>query len=266
MKISLIQMDIQLGQKQANLEHAAALMHEALASQPDLIVLPELFGSGYAYAKLAEMAEVEGDMTLSWLKEIARRAGIHVVAGSVVEKDKGRYYNTSYALGRKGEILAKYRKVHLFCPVGEDKHFTPGSEPVAFSTEFGQVGILICFDVRFPELSSALARSGCRLLVVPAEFPAIRQEAWRILLQARAVENQIFVAGVNRVGRSEEADYSGHSMVVGPSGEILSEGSEDEEVITVELDFSRIDMARANFDCLKERRPEVYGKNVNPAS
>jgi predicted amidohydrolase len=255
--------------KARNLATADRLTREAAARGAELIVLPEkwsLIGTTEAMAAGAE--QLDGP-AISWARDVARELGIELVAGSIVEREPGtdRCFNTSVHVGPDGEIQAVYRKIHLFdVEVGgtayrESELEDPGEEIVVTQTADGlQLGLSVCYDLRFPELYRILAVRGARVLAVPAAFtlPTTRDH-WATLVRARAIENQAFVVAANQIGRHPpDHESGGRSLIVDPWGVVLAQGADEETVIVAELDLERQDEIRAKLPSLANRRPETY--------
>ncbi len=259
MNVALIQMDIALGDVAANQKKALAMIEKGLRAGAKIFVLPEMWTTGYKLGEIDKLGEPDNGPSIQLLKAVAKQNKVEIIAGSIAEKDGGKVYNTSYAIGRDGSVLAKYRKIHLSGLANEEKYINAGNCKSIFDLSFGKAGLIICYDVRFTELPRALALSGCQALFVPAEWPAVRGKHWLALNIARAIENQMFVIAVNRVGRDESDVFFGHSLVINPWGEVLAEGSEDqEEVITVDVDFAAIADIRKRIPIFADRRPQYY--------
>lgn len=264
MKLALLQMDVTLGRPEANLAKASSLIEEAVEQKPDVIILPEMWNTGYDLEHLEKTADRDGEPCARAIGRLARKYNVNIVAGSVADITAGntgsadKTGNTSYIFNRAGEEIARYSKVHLFGLMKEGKYLTRGNVRASFYLDQVCCGTIICYDLRFPELTRALALDGIRILFVPAQWPNPRMYPWRALLVARAIENQMFVVGVNRVGREDKTEFFGHSMVVGPQGEVLAEGSEREEIIYAEIDPHETDKIRRYMTCYKDRAPQVY--------
>ncbi|GAG06544.1 unnamed protein product, partial [marine sediment metagenome] len=237
-QISLIQMDIKFGEKQENLKKAELLIKKAFSQAipkiHQIICLPELFSTGYDLDNVQKHAEhVPGGETTTFLQQMAKFFSTVVVA-SFIETEGENYYNTAVVIDENGVFLGKYRKIHLFPPMNEPEVFSIGgflNDNLSFRTKSGNLGLLICYDLRFPELSRRITLGGSPdVLLYLAEFPHPKYEVWTRLLQARAIENQLFVCGVNRVGSDPHFQYFGHSVIYDPGGNILVEGADREEV------------------------------------
>lgn len=219
----------------------------------DLVVLPELWPQrGFAYTEWADLAEPEEGPTVRLLGEVAAELGSRVLAGSHIERDEtGRLFNTAVLLGSDGEVVARYRKIHLFgFGEGEPKLLSPGSDLVTC----GPFGLATCYDLRFPEMFRRLLDAGTEVALIPSAWPAKRVEHWRLLARARAVENQMYVVACNTAGTHAGVPMGGHSMVVDPWGTVLAEAGEDEEVLRADLDLGFVAETRDRFPVLADRR------------
>lgn len=260
--IALIQAHIELGDTKANLRRMLSGMEKAVIAdrKPDVIVLPEMWNTGYALDRIEELADPDGEETKRKLGEFARAHNVHVVGGSIAENVDGRIYNTMLVVNRNGETTAKYSKMHLFRLMDEEKFLHAGDSAVTFDLDGLTAGASICYDIRFPELSRTLALSGAKALFVPAEWPHPRLHHWRTLLMARAIENQMYVIACNRVGQSDGTSFFGHSMIIDPWGDIVAEGGEEETIITGTLDTGLPDEVRGRIPVFEDRRPQLYFK------
>ena len=254
-----------------NLEAADRLTRAAAADGAELVVLPErldLRGSARDYAAGAET--LEQGRPIAWARETARELGIDLVAGSIAERREGhdRVANTSVHVGPDGHVKAVYRKIHMFdvevdgVEYRESEHSEPADEIVLSETADGlQLGLTICYDLRFPELYRILALRGARVVTVPANFTRVTGEAhWEVLLRARAIENQVFVIapGQGR-GPGSEGDSYGNSMIVDPWGEVLARaGGEGEDFVAADLDLGRQDEIREKLPSLANRVAGAY--------
>lgn len=259
MKIALLQMDVKLGAVKANRDKAVTMMQQAVAGGAKLIVLPELWTTGYRLDLIHELAETADGPTVKMLRTFAAEHGVEILAGSIAEKNDGRVYNSSYAISADGALISHYRKIHLIGLMQEDQFIAPGQKRGEVQFSFGKAGLIICYDLRFTELSRALALAGCQTLFVPAEWPTVRGRHWTALNIARAIENQMFVIAVNRVGSDDKNVFYGHSMVVDPWGDVLAEATEtEEEVILVDVNFGSVAEIRERIPVFRDRRPLLY--------
>lgn len=249
-----VQFDIRLGDIDANLSYVLPEIKRLSKEGARLIVLPEMWSTGYAWRKLGKLSE----RTPEILRELKKAAGKGtVIIGSIPEKDGEEIYNTAYVID-SGKVTGRYRKIHLFSPMKEDYFLKAGNEPLLCNTSVGKIGVLICYDVRFPELARKLTLEGAEILVVPAEWPHPRLDHWRTLLKARAIENQLFVLAANRCGKQGMVRFCGNSMIINPWGEVIAEADEEERIITAEIDLSLVAKYREDMPALRDRREEVY--------
>jgi len=241
-----IQFDVILGGWQDNLATVRRTLSELNPSPKSLLVLPELWATGFAYDRLAELALATPDL-LSAMQQEAKRYQI-LIAGSLLEHDPKAnvFYNTLYLCGPQG-ICGSYRKQQLFAPMAEDQHFQPGDNPQPIMTELGPMACLVCFDLRFPELAQHQVGLGANLIVVSAQWPASRSEHWRTLLTARAIENQAFVVAANRCGTTGGTSFAGASAVIDPNGQILLEASDQPQTGLARLDPTQLSSVRERF-------------------
>ncbi|MFA5104763.1 MAG: carbon-nitrogen family hydrolase [Candidatus Margulisiibacteriota bacterium] len=256
--VSLIQMDIKTAHVEENLLTASKLIEKAIKRQSNYIVLPEMWATGFAYENLSSIAKNYFDEIISFMTGHAKEAKAYIVGGSIPESESGNTYNTSLIISPAGKIIGKFRKVHAFSPYGEDRHFAGGKYSKPVETDHAKIGAVICYDLRFPELTRKLSLDGMEILFLPAQFPFIREQHWEILLQARAIENAIFACGCNRTGTDRKHEYKGGSMIVSPWGKILEKGSDKEETITADIDLKKISEAREIIPIYKDRKPEAY--------
>lgn len=256
--VALVQIDVALGQPEANRGKVRRLV-EGLPPT-DVAVLPELWTTGYALESISALAEPEDGPTVGLMGRLARERGVNLVAGSLATAVGGRCFNQAYAFDRYGGVAATFRKVHLFRPMGEDGSFAPGEGFAPFTLDGVTCGLLICYDLRFPEAARSLALAGARVLFVPAQWPLARLEHWRALLIARAIENQCFAIAVNAVGTRRGEVFAGHSMVVDPWGRVLAEADAGEGVTMATVDLEQVERVRAAIPALSDRVPGAYLK------
>lgn len=260
LRVSLLQMGIAEGRVEDNFRNAQRLVRKAMSdpAKPDLIVLPEMWNTGYALERIGELADYQGRRTRMAIGALCREYGVMAAAGSVAERSDKGVCNTSYAIGRDGRAMGDYSKLHLFGLMNEDAALAAGGalQPVDFQGL--KAGILICYDIRFPEAARSLALLGARLLIVPAQWPRPRLHHWRTLLMARAIENQLFVIGCNRVGEGDSHSFFGHSMIIDPWGQVLAEAGEEEEIVSASLNLEQVEEVRAAMPVFKDRRPALY--------
>lgn len=240
-----------------NMDAVRDMLAQYKREKPDFLLLPEIFTCPYDNSQFPLFAQEDGDSVYCFLAELARTNHFYVIGGSVPERDEeGKIYNTSYVFDRKGELIGKHRKVHLFdidVPGGqyfkESDVLSPGKEMTVFDTEYGRMGICICFDIRFPDLFLQMRRAGVRMVFVPAAFNMTTGPAhWQTLFRSRALDQQIFMAGCSPA-RDETASYIayGHSIVTDPWGRILRELDEKEGILDIELDLAETDRIRTQI-------------------
>lgn len=241
-----IQFDVVLGAWQDNLATVRRCLNELHPAPKSLLVLPELWATGFAYDRLAELATVSHEILLA-LQHEAKRYQI-ILAGSLIEHDSqaNLFFNTLYLCGPSG-ICGSYRKQQLFAPMAEELYFHPGDNPQPIATELGPMACLICFDLRFPDLAQQQVGRGANLIVVSAQWPASRREHWRTLLQARAIENQAFVVAANRCGTTADTTFAGVSAIIDPNGRILLEAGDTPQTSLVPLDHTLLSETRGKF-------------------
>ncbi|GCF92990.1 hydrolase [Enterococcus florum] len=259
MKITLIQMDICYGEPEKNFARVERLIKQMVLAKDQLVILPEMWNTGYDLTRLSEIADENGRRTRTLLSKLAQDCEIYLLGGSVAVKQEKDYRNTCFLCGPSGEHLGRYDKVHLFRLMQEEQYLIAGDQGVTIQMGDFKVSPMICYDLRFPEwFRRQVSKTGTDLFVVPAQWPIQRLAAWRKLLQARAIENQSYVVGVNRAGEDPANRFAGHSLVIDPFGEILLELGEQEETGTIEIDPARVAEARQAMPVFEDRRTELY--------
>ena len=259
MKISCLQMDMQLGCVEENFAHAEKLIAEAMQAKPDVLVLPETWNTGFfPKENLADLCCKDGDMVKSRIGALAKKYQVNIVAGSVSNVRDGKIYNTAMIFDRDGACIGSYDKTHLFTPMGEDNYYTPGDHLCRFELDGAKCAIIICYDVRFTELVRTLALQGLDMLFVVSQWPNIRIPHLRTLTLARAIENQMFVACCNSCGTAGETVYGGTSAIIDPWGETLALAGEKEEIITADCDLQILEKIRGSVPVFRDRRPQLY--------
>jgi len=261
LKIGIIQMDIKLGSPDANYKKVTTLTEEIMQQKekPEVIVLPELWTTGYAFNQIKELALVEGKESAGFLGKLSKQYGVWFVGGSIIASTSKGYVNRAQVINPNGELIVIYDKVHLFGLMNEDKYFVNGEKINIFNLNGITSSCVICYDIRFCELIRKIALSKVKLLFVTAEWPHPRLDHWRTLLIARAIENQMYVVACNRVGKSGKNIFFGHSMVINPWGEILGELiKEKEDFLIIDIDLSIVEEVRNKIPVFNDRRPEVY--------
>jgi len=247
-----LQFDIAWENKAANFATVRRLVTAARPEPGSLVILPEMFATGFSMNADA-IAEPYGGVTEQFLANIAKEFGISLMAGAVMRGRDGRPRNKCLVFSPAGELKAFYTKMRLFTPGGESKHYTAGEKIIAFSCDDCVVTPFVCYDLRFPELfRRAMVEHNPELFVIIANFPQKRIRHWLRLLQARAVENQAYVVGINRIGSDPIQSYPGHSLIVDPEGEVVVDGGESETVIRAELNFPMLRQYRQKLPFLSD--------------
>ena len=255
MNIACCQLDIAWVDKPVNYRRVEAMVAGAAIPQGTLLLLPEMFATGFTMSAEA-VAEPDDGPTAQFLSGLARRNGIYVQAGLVIAGgDAGRPQNVAAIFDPSGQRVAQYAKIHLFSYAGEPASYRPGDAPLVVPVQEAILAPVICYDLRFPELFRAVVQLGAELITVIACWPEARQSHWLALLQARAIENQCYVAAVNRCGREPFGlTYSGRSQIIDPRGEVLADAGTGETVIQASADFDGLRAYRASFPALGDIR------------
>ncbi|WP_448807602.1 carbon-nitrogen family hydrolase [Aminobacterium colombiense] len=260
LRVGVLQLDIALGDEKKNRENIERWMSQAYVPSdvPTAIVVPELWNTGYALERASELADTEGKRTAAFLGNLAKKYGVWFVGGSVLVSTKEGHTNRAQAINPQGELVAWYDKVHLFRLMDEDKYLLSGKKDCLFDLEGIKAGCVICYDIRFCEWLRTYALRGTEVLFVSAEWPSSRVAHWKTLLRARAIENQMYVVACNRCGTTGNTHFAGGSMVIGPKGEVLFEGSEGEEAGFVTLNLEAVSEIRKFITVFNDRVPEIY--------
>lgn len=254
MKIALIQMNMDWENKKTNLLKTEKFFRKAARECCDILVLPEMFNTGFSM-NTPVTAENETGETFQFLSGLAKGCAVNVIAGLAI-KPTGRNKATNQAvvIGRNGSLIARYTKIHPFSPAGENIHFSAGTKQVVFKIEDISAAVFICYDLRFPEIFRAIAKS-VHLIFVVANWPASRKDHWETLLKARAIENQCFIIGVNRTGKDGNGiRYPGASHVFDPFGNDICAGNSKEQFIACEIDPGMVTEVRSRFPFLADMR------------
>ena len=255
-KAGIVQFDVRPGNIESNLSSALKGIDQLGALNAKIALLPEMWSCGFDNKNLSKHAE-KTDNIIDELTRTASRYNM-IIAGSLPESSGNDIFNTMYLIdGGKG-VINTYRKIHLFSHAKENKYFCAGNRAVVCETSAGPVGLMLCYDIRFPELCRTLTLSGALLVLTSAQWPLERIAHWDILLRARAIENQIFMVAANRCGMENSIEYGGHSLLVSPFGEILARAEDRECIISSEIDFTELAEFRRKIPCLNERMPDTY--------
>ena len=266
-KIAAIQMST-VADKMENVRTVKAYLEKRKDENPDFVILPEMFCCPYQTENFPIYAEKEGGPVWQQLSGYAKQYGIYLIGGSMPEKDaEGNVYNTSYIFDREGKQIGKHRKVHLFDidikggqTFKESDTLTAGDSDTVFDTEFGKIGVMLCFDIRFPELSRMMVNDGAKVIFVPAAFNMTTGPAhWELSFRTRALDNQIYMVGC-APARDVSAGYIswGHSIVTDPWGRVIDMLDEKKGILLAELDMDYEEQVREELPLLKSRRKDMY--------
>ncbi len=255
--ISLAQMNIALGDERKNTALMERWTVEAARRGSHLLVLPELWSTGYALEQSKELAAVLNTGMFTQMGGIAQQNKISLV-GSILEKRGQEVANSAPFFAPNGRMLGIYRKLHLFRLMEEDKWLQPGQSPLAMDLPWGNTALAICYDLRFPELFRRYAIEGARVMIIPAEWPLERIEHWRTLLRARAIENQSYIIACNAAGQTGSTVFGGHSTIIDPWGKTVIEGGEAPLLLTAEIEMEVVDEVRRRIPVFDDRREDMY--------
>ena len=259
--------------KMENVRTVKIYLEKIKDENPDFVILPEMFCCPYQTENFPIYAEKEGEPVWQQLSGYAKQYGIYLIGGSMPEKDaEGNVYNTSYIFDREGKQIGKHRKVHLFDidvkggqTFKESDTLTAGDSDTVFDTEFGKIGVMLCFDIRFPELSRMMVNDGAKVIFVPAAFNMTTGPAhWELSFRTRALDNQIYMVGC-APARDVSAGYIswGHSIVTDPWGRVIGMLDENEGILLAELDMDYEEQVREELPLLKSRRKDIYQLSQN---
>ncbi|MCZ0755468.1 carbon-nitrogen family hydrolase [Anoxybacillus sp. J5B_2022] len=259
-KVACLQLDVAFGDPAENKRRVQRELEQVYQHQPDIVVLPELWTTGYDLPRLEKIADEDGTDAKTFISELAQLYNVNIVAGSVAKKAENGITNTMYVANRNGDIVGEYSKLHLFRLMDEHLYLQPGEETGFFTLDGTLCAGVICYDIRFPEWIRAHAIQGAEVLFVVAEWPLPRLHHWRTLLQARAIENQCYVIACNRAGKDPSNVFAGHSLIIDPWGNIIAEADEKPCSLIGEIDLSKVSKVRNQIPIFQDRRPEYYTK------
>ena len=258
LRIALAQIPVEHGKPEENYKKVAQYLSKAAQAKANVVVLPELWNTGYDLARLEEIADVEGQRTKEFLQAKAQEYKIDIVGGSVAIKENEQFYNITYIVDKQGKLISEYRKVHLFRLMDEDKYLAAGEQKNVFELSGVKNASFICYDIRFPEWLRTVAKEKLSVIYVVAQWPQTRIEQWKALLIARAIENQTYVVAVNRVGENPDNKFNGHSLIINPLGEVLSDSGDQETLTVYDLDTSKMEKFTQQIHVFEDCRPELY--------
>ncbi len=263
--ISLAQMDVRLGNPRVNWAKMQQMSQEAKQQGAQMVVFPELWDAGYALPQAKELASSLSGGLFAQVGALSKQLDMFIT-GSMLEKRGVGVANCAPIISPQAGIMGAYRKMHLFPLMKEDQWLSAGESTLNIQMPWGKTAVAICYDLRFPELFRRYAVEGAKMIIIPSQWPEPRLEHYRALLQARAIENGVYIVSVNRVGEDPPEEeggsptrFFGHSLVFDPQGRTVIEAGYGEGVYTVTLDMNRVDEAQSAIPVLKGRRPEIYG-------
>ena len=259
MKVVCLQMDMQLGCPDENFAHAGQMICDAMAEKPDVLVLPETWNTGFfPKENLSGLCDCDGERVKEEIGTLAAKYRVNIVAGSVSNVRDGKVYNTAMVFDRSGNCIASYDKTHLFTPMGEHDYYTAGNHLCRFTLDGVKCGIIICYDVRFPELTRSLAVEGLDMLFVVSQWPKVRTFHLCTLTAARAIENQMFVACCNSCGTAGETVYGGNSAIIDPWGRTIASAGDEETILAGDCDLSMLTDIRNTIPVFRDRKTNLY--------
>lgn len=265
-KLAVIQLRTELD-KSVTMEKAERMVREAAEKGAKVVVLPEMFNCPYAQGWFRKSADAENGESVEEMSRWARENGVILIGGTIPEKEEEKLYNTCFVFNEQGEIIAKHRKMHLFdvCIEGgicfkESKNFAAGNEITVFDTSYGKMGVIVCFDIRFPELVRTMAKRGAEVIFCPAQFNMTTgPRHWELTIRARAMDNEIYFVGAS-AARYEGFDYEtwGHSTVAGPFGMVEASCDEREQILYCDVDLNEVDSVRRQLPTFLNLREDMY--------
>jgi predicted amidohydrolase len=258
MKAACIQMDINICEKEGNIRKALKMTTDAIRGGAEIVVLPEVFSTGFCYDHIKELAEDAPYPGLGPFIELSRKKGC-IIIGSIIEANDidNQYANLGFCIV-SGKLTGKYRKTHLFKK--ENAYFSKGGEiyPFVIPGKNLIIGLEICYELRFPEIARKLAMQGSDILITIAQFPDPRCDQWKTLVRARSIENQLPHIACNRTGSDPDTNYFGHSMIIDASGNIVAEARRKERIVYGDLNLDISEEVRTFIPVFADRREELY--------
>ncbi len=253
MRIASIQLNVVEESKERALEHASQMIRHCRGA--DLILLPELWNIGFmSFDRYRSEAETQEGPTLTLLRALARQLSCHLHTGSFVERRGDRFYNSSFLLDPKGEILGSYQKIHLFSYQSQESEIlSPGTSIIVIPTPFGNFGLATCYDLRFPEFFRRMLDQAAEFFLIASAWPYPRLEHWLLLNRTRALENLSYLISSNSAGINRGIRFVGHSQVVDPTGQIIAGSGDEESIIWAEVNRDVVLRVRAEFPALRDR-------------
>ena len=262
MKYAICQIQLVPGHPEANYQLIEQWTHTVMSAEqkPDILVLPEMWTTAYTLPDLQGLAEHRLEITLPFLQRLAMQYDVHFIGGSVANQKDGGIYNTALVVSRQGELVYEYDKAHLVPMLNEPAYLQEGKSLArVFELDGIKMGVIICYDLRFPELARSLALKGAQVLHIVAEWPEARTSHWQALQVARAIENQFYVVSSNVIGSYDGVEFAGCSMVSDPWGDTLAQASQDkEETLLISLNLQQVPKVREDVPVFKSRRADLY--------
>lgn len=253
--------------KENNIARADEFMRKAAKGGAEIVVMPEMWNCPYSNDYFRKFAEPSDGRCVNFMSELAKELRVYIIGGTIAELEGNKVYNTSFCFDRDGKIIGRHRKVHLFdidvngkFRFMESDTLTAGKDMTIIDTEFGKIGVAVCYDVRFPEWFRMMALAGAKLMVLPAAFNTTTGPAhWDVTMRARAVDNQVYFAAA-APARDDNGIFKayGNSCIIDPWAEFVARADEKECIIFGDIDFDYVDSVRRQLPLLKHRRPELY--------
>ena len=265
-KLAVCQIRTELDKK-VTMDKAERMVREAARNGANVVVLPEMYNCPYSKKYFKPFADAENGESLEQMSAWAKENGVILVGGTIPEKDGDKLYNTCFVFDETGKVIAHHRKMHLFdvdieggIRFKESNHFAAGNEITTFDTKYGKMGVLVCFDMRFPELVRAMARRGAEGVFCPAQFNMTTgPKHWELTIRARAMDNEIFYVGAS-AARYEGFHYEcwGHSTVADPFGQVIATCDETEQILYADIDLNMVDKVRRELPTFLHLRDDIY--------
>ncbi len=255
-KVGVVQFDIKKGNTQINLKTTFKQLKVLSEMNVSLTVLPELFTSSFDNENLHEHSS-QFESIIETLSRFALKNKM-AIAGTLPEFVNDFVYNTMVFIDTDGTLKAKYQKIHLFRLTGEHHYYKAGEKTIVVESSFGKIGLMTCYDLRFPEVARSLFMKGAKIILISAQWPTPRKSHWEKLMFARAIENQLYMVGSNRTGTEDDLDFPGMSMVVDPMGEQIANAGSDSGNDIADINFNRVEDFRKLIPCKSDRRQDAY--------
>ena len=258
-KIQLYQFEVAFGDLEANKSKIKQFFENELNEDTDIVVFPEMWNNGYDLEHLNEKADNNLENTKQFISNLANQFKVNVVAGSVSNKKDDAVYNTLVVFNEHGDLIYDYDKIHLVPMLNEPKYLASGNFlPETCDLCDIKMGGIICYDLRFPEPIRRLAINESKVIFVVAQWPESRLYHWKQLNIARAIENETYIVACNSCGNDENTEYAGHSLVIAPNGDVISEANNQETILSVKIDSNKVNEMRNQIPVFKNRRTDLY--------